>query len=222
MNTYDKEKLGSNSSQLSTSKSLLSTVNTGFGESNVQEDIYHDINYSVSESDHDDSILGNLLTGFGESNKVHIEIHKPELKVNELKIHLCNGECELPEDPVFIPTVVITKPCDHVSHKDSVLESIDTGFGGEQVIVADCKKPKYKTHLCVEEYLGEFKTDSDKSKARSNLCVYSKEETNSLIIKHTSNYVSKIEVESMLSDLDYVNSRYKTVVKYEIPNDLFK
>ena len=64
---------------------------------------------------------------------------------------------------------------------DSVIGSIDTGFGCDNQIVIDCPKPKYKTHLCKENYLGEFKTESEKTLARNNLGVYSKEEIDKIV-----------------------------------------
>jgi transposase-like protein len=39
---------------------------------------------------------------------------------------------------------------------------VDSGYGFENKIVVECEKPKFKTHLCKENYLGEFKTEFEK------------------------------------------------------------
>ena len=71
---------------------------------------------------------------------------------------------------------------------------MDSGFGSENTITVECKRPVYKTHLCKEEYLGEFKSDFEKNLARTNLDVYSKSETHVLIEKSVSDFVSKEEI----------------------------
>ena len=88
---------------------------------------------------------------------------------------------------------------------DSVIGSIDTGFGCDNQIVIDCPKPKYKTHLCKENYLGEFKTESEKTLARNNLGVYSKEEIDSTVNNSYSSMVIKPENAPILVLDDIVN-----------------
>lgn len=107
---------------------------------------------------------------------------------------------------------------------DSVIESVDTGFGCDNQIVIDCPKPKYKTHLCKENYLREFKTEFEKALARTNLGVYSKEEIDKIVgqIVEDNNFVTKEEVQNIVANLDFVNSTLKSHVDYQIPNDLFK
>lgn len=116
--------------------------------------------------------------------------------------------------------------CDPHKNEDSVIDSVDTGFGCDNTVVKDCPKPKYKTHLCKENYLNEFKTESEKQLARTNLGVYSKEEIDSIIARIVENnnkeFVTKGEVESMISNLDFVNSTLRSHADYEIPSDLFK
>ena len=116
--------------------------------------------------------------------------------------------------------------CDPHKNEDSVIDSVDTGFGCDNTVVKDCPKPKYKTHLCKENYLSEFKTESEKQLARNNLGVYSKEEINDILSKIVENnnkqFVTKEEVESMISNLDFVNSTLRSHADYEIPSDLFK
>lgn len=116
--------------------------------------------------------------------------------------------------------------CKIPEHKNSysIIESVDTGFGCDNQIVIDCPKPKYKTHLCKENYLGEFKTEFEKALARTNLGVYSKEEIDKIVgqIVKDNNFATKEEVQNIVANLDFVNSTLKSHVDYQIPNDLFK
>lgn len=124
------------------------------------------------------------------------------------------------------PPPEINIGCKIPEHKnpDSIIESVDTGFGCDNQIVIDCPKPKYKTHLCKENYLGEFKTEFEKALARTNLGVYSKEEIDKIVgqIVEDNNFVTKEEVQNIVANLDFVNSTLKSHVDYQIPNDLFK
>lgn len=108
----------------------------------------------------------------------------------------------------------------------SIIGSIDTGFGCDNQIVIDCPKPKYKTHLCKENYLGEFKTESEKTLARNNLGVYSKEEIDKIVGQivenNNNNFITRKEVQNMIANLDFVDSTLKSYVDYQIPNNLFK
>lgn len=108
---------------------------------------------------------------------------------------------------------------------DSIIGSIDTGFGCDNQIVIDCPKPKYKTHLCKENYLGEFKAESEKTLARNNLRVYSKEEIDKIvgqIVENNNNFITRKEVQDMVADLDFIDSTLKSYADYQIPNNLFK
>ena len=107
---------------------------------------------------------------------------------------------------------------------DSVIGSIDTGFGCDNQIIIDCPKPKYKTHLCKENYLGEFKTESEKTLARNNLGIYSKEEIDRIVgqIVENNNLITRKEVQNMIANLDFVDSTLKSYADYQIPNNLFK
>lgn len=124
------------------------------------------------------------------------------------------------------PPPEINIGCEILEHKnpDSIMESVDTGFGCDNQIVIDCPKPKYKTHLCKENYLGEFKTEFEKALARTNLGVYSKEEIDKIVgqIVKDNNFVTKEEVQNIVANLDFVNSTLKSHVDYQIPNNLFK
>lgn len=111
---------------------------------------------------------------------------------------------------------------------DSVIGSIDTGFGCDNQIVIDCPKPKYKTHLCKENYLEEFKTESEKTLARNNLGVYSKEEIDKIVGQivgnnnNNNNFITRKEVQNMIANLDFVDSTLRSYADYQIPNNLFK
>lgn len=122
------------------------------------------------------------------------------------------------------PPPEINLSCKTPKHKnpDSVIGSVDTGFGCDNQLIRECPKPKYKTHLCKENYLGEFKTESEKTLARTNLGVYSKEEIDRIVGQIVNNFITKKEVQNMIADLDFVDSTLKSYVDYQIPNNLFK
>ena len=126
------------------------------------------------------------------------------------------------------PPPEINLSCKTPKHKnpDSVIGSVDTGFGCDNQLIRECPKPKYKTHLCKENYLGEFKTESEKTLARTNLGVYSKEEIDrivgQIVENNNNNFITKKEVQNMIADLDFVDSTLKFYVDYQIPNNLFK
>lgn len=126
------------------------------------------------------------------------------------------------------PPPEINLSCKTPKHKnpDSVIGSVDTGFGCDNQLIRECPKPKYKTHLCKENYLGEFKTESEKTLARTNLGVYSKEEIDrivgQIVENNNNNFITKKEVQNMIADLDFVDSTLKSYADYQIPNNLFK
>lgn len=119
---------------------------------------------------------------------------------------------------------VISIAPDKEFNEDSILDSVDAGFGTENKIIKDCPRPKFKTHLCKENYLGEFTEETEKALVRYNIDVYSKKETTQIvshIIKETS-LITKTEVQDMIQDLDFVDSTLKSHVPYNIPNNLFQ
>ncbi len=105
---------------------------------------------------------------------------------------------------------------------DSILDSVDTGFGSENKLNLDCPKPEYHTHLCKENYLGEFKAESEKILARTNLGVYSIGEVDKIVSDIVKDNITRNEVQSMIANLDFVDSTLKSHVDYQIPNNLFK
>lgn len=144
-----------------------------------------------------DSVITTISTGFEHNDKPVPP--PPDINLN----------CKLPKR----------------KNPDSVIGTIDTGFGCDNQLVIDCPKPQYKTHLCKENYLGEFKTESEKTLARTNLGVYSKEEIDKIvgkIVENNNNFITKKEVQNMIADLDFVDSTLKSYVDYQIPNNLFK
>lgn len=195
MNDYleqDKEKLGYTKPQLLPSKSLLTAIKLGY-------DIKQETNVSnkpiiLKEGE---SVITTINTGFEPQNKCSKPT--PTIKLN----------CKIPKK----------------KNPDSIIEDIETGFGCENKVFIECQKPKYKTHLCKENYLGEFKTESEKTLARNNLGVYSKEEIDKVvgkIIQENNNFITKKEVENIISNLDFVNSTLRSYANYQIPSDLFK
>lgn len=109
-----------------------------------------------------------------------------------------------------------------IRSKYSILDTAETGFGECNKLIKDCPKPEYKTHLFKENYLGEFKTETEKTLARNNLGVYSKQEVDKIVshIVKESSLITKEEVKEMIDDLDYVNAVFRDSVEYDIPNKL--
>lgn len=86
-----------------------------------------------------------------------------------------------PEKPPSIP--------DKVEFKKT---TIDSGFGCDDKLTINCPKPQLHTHLCKENYLGEFKEESEKALARDNLGVYSKDEINKVLEDAVANLDTSI------------------------------
>lgn len=104
--------------------------------------------------------------------------------------------------------------------------TIDSGFSCDDTLTLNCPKPELHTHLCKENYLGEFKAESEKELARNNLGVYSKDEVNKVLEDAVANldtsiFITKKEVYNLVENLDFVNSSIKANIDYEIPEQLF-
>lgn len=123
--------------------------------------------------------------------------------------------------PVTIDLSEFNAKKEKPANPDSILNKIETGFDNKNQAYVECKKPQLKTHLSKENYLSEFKTESEKNLARINLGVYSKEEINKALDKIVKENITKSDVQEMISDLDFVNSTMKSSVDYQIPNNLF-
>lgn len=152
-----------------------------------------------------------------------IELKKvEEVKQNQTIITIPkNEQLEVDKKPELNKVIIDPKNC------DSIIEDVETGFGPEQtLIVPNCPpKKEFKLPLFKENYLNEFKEESEKALARYNLGVYSKTEIDNIvskIVQENNNFVTKSQVEGMLQELDFVDSVLKSYVDYQIPDNLFK
>ena len=152
-----------------------------------------------------------------------IELKKPQESKKEQTVITIpdKKQLEVIEKPELNKVIIDPKGC------DSIIEDVETGFGPEQTLVVPNCPPKkeYKLPLFKENYLNEFKEESEKALARYNLGVYSKSEIDNIvskIIEENNNFVTKSEVEEMLQELDFVDSILKSYADYQIPNNLFK
>ena len=186
-------KLGSNTSQQNSTKSLLTTINSGYNSNQSVVDFYK----NCSE---ESLIVDSSNIGFNNNYKTYTEHdEKPVIQVESSYIH---------------------------TNEESIIDSIETGFDKENVLTIQC--PEFKTFVTLykENYLGEFKTESEKELARQNLDVYGKSEISKIVSDVINNdglnSVIKQEVQEAVQDLDFVNSTPRSYVNYEIPNNLFK
>lgn len=161
--------------------------------------------------------MGIIKLQLGSNTPQSIQSTRSYSESNNIKTTFSTGFTH-DEKPV---TNCVIKP----QIDDSIMDSVDTGFGSSNVIVKDCQKPNYKQSLYKENYLGEFKNETEKELARYNLGVYSKKEVNNLI-SHiiigdiSGNFITKDEVQTMLSN--FVESTPQTYALYDIPNNLFQ
>lgn len=180
---------------ISSSKSLLNTASLGY-------DIIEETNELPQEPIkliEGESLITTMDTGFDKNNKVDIS---------------------------EIPTIQIKQESCQYPNEESIIDSVNTGFGPENTVVVECPKPTFKIPLCKDNYLGEFENDIEKQLARYNLGVYSKEEIDNVVSKiinvNIENLATKAEVETMIKNLDFVDSTLKALADYQIPNELFK
>ena len=121
---------------------------------------------------------------------------------------------------------VIKQESTKETNKDSVLDTISTGFGDENTLHKECPTPKFNQHLSKDNFLSEFKTEIEKQLARENLGVYSKVQIDQFINDitgvDTSSFITKDGVTNMLQDLDFVKSALQSQTDYDIPDTLFK
>ena len=145
--------------------------------------------------------------------------------MNDIKIGLGDNSSWsifVPPEPEKPPSIPIEIP-EKVEFKQT---TIDSGFSCDDTLIIDCPKPELHTHLCKENYLGEFKAESEKELVRNNLEVYSKDEVNKVLEDavenlDTSIFITKKEVYNLVENLDFVNSSIKANIDYEIPEQLF-
>ena len=220
----DKIQLGNEKPQLLPSKSLLNTIKLGYNVKPVPPLPVNHIDFIEG-----DSVMTTISTGFEHNDKPvpplpvnHIDFIEGDSVMTTISTGFEHNDKPVPPLPEINLGCKIPKK----KNPDSVIGSIDTGFGCDNQIVIDCPKPKYKTHLCKENYLGEFKTESEKTLARNNLGVYSKEEIDKIVGQivenNNNNFVTRKEVQNMIANLDFVDSTLKSYADYQIPNNLFK
>lgn len=169
------------------------------------------------------SLLTTVQTGFRHDDKPVITEEYIEEDNGSIKKSVKTGyeedEVATPERP--IPSVDI----DDVTFEESVKSTVDTGFG-EGTLHKECPQPELVEYLRSDKHLSEFRTETDKELARQNLGVYSSTKVDQLLQEITNSvgsiYVTKKEVNQMISDLDFVNSTLKAYANYEIPNNLFR
>ena len=178
------------------SKSLLETVSLGYDKIEEKNELPQEPIKLIEG----ESLITTMDTGFGKNNTEEVE---------------------------NIPIIELVKcTCKKKPNEDSIIDSVNTGLGAENTVIIDCPEPKFKIPLCKENFLGEFETVIEKQLARYNLGVYSKEEVDNVVSKiidiNITNLATKAEVETMIKNLDYVDSTLKALADYQIPNDLFK
>lgn len=126
------------------------------------------------------------------------------------------------------PVIDIIQPSiSHITNSrndDSILDSVDTGFGSANKVVKECPKPQFKTHLFKENYLSEFKTEQEKERVRKNIGACGSSEIKQIVshIISESTFVSKEEIVEMVEDLDFVKSIHQANAQYDIPDKLFQ
>lgn len=83
---------------------------------------------------------------------------------------------------------------------NSVMESINTGFGPEHMLEIQHKcNTSTVLHLYKETYLSEFETAEDKRRARLNLNVPSVEEVSQQISLRLADYATKEQVDKIVA-----------------------
>lgn len=115
---------------------------------------------------------------------------------------------------------------DPLVRKDSILNTVDTGFGSINTLIMDCPNARFKTPLFKEDYLSVFMSETEKKLVRNNLGIVGKSEVvkivEDLIKKDEKSFVTIEKVEEMIEDLDFVSSELKSRADYTIPDKLFK
>lgn len=169
------------------------------------------------------SLLTTVTTGFHHNDKPVITEEYIEEENGSIKKTVKTGyetdEVITPEQN--IPSVDISE----VTFEESVKDSMNTGFG-DGTLHKECPQPELVQYLRKDKHLSEFKTETDKTLARQNLGIYSSDEVDRLLKEITNSvgsiYVTKIEMNATLANLDFVNSTLKAYAPYEVPNNLFR
>ena len=169
------------------------------------------------------SLLTTVTTGFHHNDKPVITEEYIEEENGSIKKTVKTGyeTDEVTTPKQNIPSVDISE----VTFEESVKDSMDTGFG-DGTLHKECPQPELVQYLRKDKHLSEFKTEADKILARQNLGIYSSDEVDRLLKEITNSvgsiYVTKIEMNTALANLDFVNSTLKAYAPYEVPNNLFR
>ncbi len=110
-----------------------------------------------------------------------------------------------------------------IENQDSIIESVDTGFGENNELIKDCPKTEYKAPLYKDNFLTEFKSEEELKLVRTHLGVYGKPEIDQIVnnmVESNQSFVQKIE--HKIANLDLMKSSLKAYADYEIPDKLFK
>lgn len=109
---------------------------------------------------------------------------------------------------------------------DSIIDTINSGFGALNTLIKDCPKAEYKTPLFKENFLSEFNTEEEKLKVRDHLGVVGLKEVIELVDERISEEVSQFitieKIEEMIQDLDLITSEFEFNADYKIPDKIFK
>ena len=100
--------------------------------------------------------------------------------------------------------------------RDSILDSIDTGFGETNTLIKDCPKSEFKKPLFAENYLAEFASETEKQLVRNNLGVIGEAEVTKLVKElvadDISSFITIEALEELISDLDFVDSKVNSLL----------
>lgn len=109
--------------------------------------------------------------------------------------------------------------------KDSILKSIDTGFGSANILLKDCPNTKFKTPLFKEDYLNDFITETEKALVRNHLGIVGKTEVtqlvNQLVKEEIESFITIEKVEELIQDLNIIDTKLNSRADYTIPDKLF-
>ena len=110
--------------------------------------------------------------------------------------------------------------------KDSILNSVDSGFGTTNTLLRTCSNAKLKEPLFKEDYLAVFMSETEKELVRNNLGVVGVSEVTKmvkdLVKEDVESFITIEKVEELIGDLDFVDSKINSRVDYVIPDKLFK
>lgn len=110
--------------------------------------------------------------------------------------------------------------------KDSILESIETGFGSGNFLLKDCPDTKFKIPLFKEDYLSDFVSETEKRLVRSNLGLVGVSEVteivDDLVKEKVESFITIEKAEELISQLDMVDAKLNSNADYKIPDKLFK